>query len=68
MKVRVIGGGLAGPEAALTLARRGCDVDLYEMRPVTIVSANMAKELWKDPARAIGKQIRETLKAPDHSR
>jgi methylenetetrahydrofolate--tRNA-(uracil-5-)-methyltransferase len=31
-RVRVIGGGLAGPEAALTAARRGCDVDLYEMR------------------------------------
>jgi methylenetetrahydrofolate--tRNA-(uracil-5-)-methyltransferase len=31
-RVRVIGGGLAGPEAALTAARRGCQVDLYEMR------------------------------------
>jgi methylenetetrahydrofolate--tRNA-(uracil-5-)-methyltransferase len=30
--VRVIGGGLAGPEAALTAARHGCEVDLYEMR------------------------------------
>lgn len=34
MKVRVIGGGLAGPEAALTAARFGCAVDLYEMRTV----------------------------------
>ncbi len=32
MKIRVIGGGLAGPEAALTAARRGCEVELYEMR------------------------------------
>ena len=32
MKIRVIGGGLAGPEAALTAARMGCLVDLYEMR------------------------------------
>ena len=32
--VRVIGGGLAGPEAALTAARLGCAVDLYEMRRV----------------------------------
>src|SRR6201998_3591975 len=32
MKIRVIGGGLAGPEAALTAARTGCRVDLYEMR------------------------------------
>jgi methylenetetrahydrofolate--tRNA-(uracil-5-)-methyltransferase len=34
MRIRVIGGGLAGPEAALTAARLGCDVDLYEMRAV----------------------------------
>jgi len=32
--VRVIGGGLAGPEAALTAARLGCRVDLYEMRAI----------------------------------
>jgi methylenetetrahydrofolate--tRNA-(uracil-5-)-methyltransferase len=32
VKLRVIGGGLAGPEAALTAARFGCKVDLYEMR------------------------------------
>ena len=32
MKIRVIGGGLAGPEAALTAARLGCEVELYEMR------------------------------------
>jgi methylenetetrahydrofolate--tRNA-(uracil-5-)-methyltransferase len=32
MKIRVIGGGLAGPEAAMTAARLGCEVDLYEMR------------------------------------
>jgi methylenetetrahydrofolate--tRNA-(uracil-5-)-methyltransferase len=34
MKIRVIGGGLAGPEAALIAARSGCEVDLFEMRPV----------------------------------
>ncbi len=28
----MIGGGLAGPEAALIAARHGCSVDLYEMR------------------------------------
>jgi methylenetetrahydrofolate--tRNA-(uracil-5-)-methyltransferase len=31
-KIRVIGGGLAGPEAALTAARLGGEVELYEMR------------------------------------
>ena len=34
MKIRVIGGGLAGPEAALTASRLGCAVELYEMRTV----------------------------------
>ena len=33
-RIRVIGGGLAGPEAALMAARGGCEVDLYEMRSV----------------------------------
>jgi methylenetetrahydrofolate--tRNA-(uracil-5-)-methyltransferase len=32
MRVRVIGGGLSGCEAALQLACRGFEVDLYEMR------------------------------------
>jgi methylenetetrahydrofolate--tRNA-(uracil-5-)-methyltransferase len=31
--IRVIGGGLAGPEAALQAASRGHQVHLYEMRP-----------------------------------
>jgi len=30
VRIRVIGGGLAGPEAALTAARLGCEVDLSE--------------------------------------
>src|ERR1700736_1650874 len=39
-KIRVIGGGLAGPEAALQAASRGCDVDLYEMRPTRSTEAH----------------------------
>src|SRR5580704_6778864 len=34
VKIKVIGGGLAGPEAALTAARFGYHVDLYEMRAI----------------------------------
>jgi len=33
MRVRIIGAGLAGCEAALYLARRGCPVELYEQKP-----------------------------------
>ncbi len=32
-KINIIGGGLAGSEAALYLAQRGYKIDLYEMRP-----------------------------------
>jgi methylenetetrahydrofolate--tRNA-(uracil-5-)-methyltransferase len=34
MRVTIVGGGLAGSEAAWQLARRGIGVDLHEMRPV----------------------------------
>src|SRR5690349_4638004 len=33
-RVTIVGGGLAGSEAAWQLARRGIAVDLLEMRPV----------------------------------
>jgi methylenetetrahydrofolate--tRNA-(uracil-5-)-methyltransferase len=33
-RVRIIGAGLAGSEAAWQCARRGVAVDLFEMRPV----------------------------------
>src|SRR6266568_8063791 len=42
--IRVIGGGLAGPEAALTAARLGCNVDLYEMRPVKTTPAHQTSD------------------------
>jgi predicted permease len=38
--------------------------DTYERRPVAMVSENLARELWQDPRRAIGKQIREDLQGP----
>jgi predicted permease len=38
--------------------------DTYERRPVAMLSENLARELWQDPRRAIGKEIREDLKGP----
>ena len=35
--------------------------DTYERRPVAMVSENLARELWHDPAAAIGKRVRENL-------
>ena len=41
--VSIIGGGLAGTEAAWQVARRGLKVILYEMRPVRCTSAPKAR-------------------------
>ena len=45
MRVKVIGAGLAGCEAALQLAKRGIDVDLYEMRPEKTTGAHSTEHL-----------------------
>ena len=34
--------------------------DAYGLRPVAMVSENLARELWKEPSAAIGKRIRES--------
>ncbi len=39
-KIKIIGAGLAGSEAAWQCARRGLAVDLYEMRPVRTTPAH----------------------------
>ena len=39
-RIRVIGGGLAGPEAALQAAHAGCQVELFEMRPTRSTEAH----------------------------
>ena len=36
--------------------------DIYETRKYVIVSENMARELWRSPAAALGKRIREGMK------
>ena len=32
--------------------------DAYEQRPVAMVSENLARELWSEPAAALGKHVR----------
>ncbi len=43
-KIKVIGGGLAGPEAALQAAAAGCEVHLYEMRPHRSTEAHQTSD------------------------
>ena len=45
MNVNVIGGGLAGCEAAYQIAKRGIKVKLYEMKPIKFSSAHSNKNL-----------------------
>src|SRR5215813_3129623 len=42
--VRVIGAGLAGSEAAWQCARRGVEVELFEMRPVRTTPAHQTAD------------------------
>jgi methylenetetrahydrofolate--tRNA-(uracil-5-)-methyltransferase len=45
MRVIIIGGGLAGSEAAWQAARRGLQVDLHEMRPVRTTPVHATGDL-----------------------
>lgn len=44
-KVTIVGGGLAGTEAAWQAANQGVDVDLYEMRPRRMTPAHHTERL-----------------------
>jgi methylenetetrahydrofolate--tRNA-(uracil-5-)-methyltransferase len=44
-RVIIVGGGLAGSEAAWQAARRGLPVDLYEMRPVRTTAVHKTSDL-----------------------
>jgi len=44
-QVHVIGGGLAGSEAAFQIAERGIPVMLHEMRPVICTPAHQTDRL-----------------------
>ncbi len=45
MAVRIVGGGLAGSEAAWQVAKRGIPVTLYEMRPVRATAVHKTDRL-----------------------
>lgn len=45
MKIRILGAGLAGCEAAVQLSRRGHSVELIEMRPVKTTPAHQTSNL-----------------------
>jgi methylenetetrahydrofolate--tRNA-(uracil-5-)-methyltransferase len=71
MQVTIVGGGLAGSEAAWQLAQRGVRVRLYEMRPTRPTAAHVSDRLAElvcsnsmgstQPDRALGILKREML-------
>jgi putative ABC transport system permease protein len=38
--------------------------DIHNARPLVVVSENLAREYWKDPAKAVGRRIRQSPKDP----
>src|SRR6202790_3411310 len=47
MALKIIGAGLAGSEAAWQCARRGLDVEVFEMRPVRSTPAHQSSDFAK---------------------
>ncbi|NOT64174.1 MAG: NAD(P)-binding protein, partial [Acidobacteria bacterium] len=70
--VKIIGGGLAGSEAAWQAAERGCRVQLYEMRPVRQTGAHQTQNfaelvcsnsLKSDEANTAPRLLKDELRA-----
>jgi len=57
-------GLLAAMGNRLVAGREFSWTDVYDRRPVAMVSENLARELWGDPRAAIGKGIAPNLKDP----
>ena len=38
--------------------------EIYERRPVVLISENLARKYWKEPARALGKRVRTSGRRP----
>jgi hypothetical protein len=55
--MRTLGGGSS--PAAISRGKNACD-----LRPVAMVSENLARELWREPSAALGKRIRPYRRVP----
>ena len=40
--------------------------DIHQGRPVVVISANLAREFWKEPSRAIGERVRSSPRGTWH--
>lgn len=62
--VRVIGGGLAGSEAALFLASKGIRVRLYDLKPESLSPAQSRKDLYAELVCSNSLKSADPLSAP----
>jgi len=62
--VRISPGLLAAQGTRLVAGRDFTWKDVLERRPVALVSENMARENWGEPARALGKRLRQGSDGP----
>ena len=64
-RFKMISPGLLGTLGTPLVAGRDLTWDdMYQLHPVALVSENLARELWGSPTAAIGRSIRESMKAP----
>src|SRR5687767_6771345 len=57
-------GLLAASGTRLVAGRDLTWTEVYEIRPVVLVSENLAREVWSSPADALGKRIRQGPRSP----
>ncbi len=65
--LKIIGGGLAGSEAAWQAAQRGIKVTLYEMRPVRTTGAHQSGQIWQSWFVPIHSARCKRIEAADYS-
>jgi putative ABC transport system permease protein len=64
-ELRLIAPGFFSTMGTRLIAGRDfTETDVYEKRPVAIVSENLAREWWGDARAALGKRVRESAIAP----
>ena len=64
-RYKSIGPGVFKTMGQPLLAGRDIEwTDIYEMRPVMMISENMAREIWGSASAAIGRRVRESPKSP----
>ena len=64
-RFKYVSPGYVGTVGTPLIAGRDFDwADLHQRRPVVMISENLAREIWREPAAALGRRIRESPESP----